>query len=99
VCGAFVVPRVSEASVRGRRVARTIWGEDSYNSVVMSTRRALRWLAAMVALLVFGTVVGLFWADTSDVAGSFAVATNIISVAGIVILLTVLALNRRRRVR
>jgi hypothetical protein len=53
----------------------------------------------MVALLVFGTVVGLFWADTSDVAGSFAVATNIISVAGIVILLTVLALNRRRRVR
>jgi hypothetical protein len=61
-------------SVRPRPAgARTIWGEDSYNSVVMSTRRALRWLAAMVALLVFGTVVGLFWADTSDVAGSFAV--------------------------
>jgi hypothetical protein len=51
----------------------------------------------MVVLLVFGTVVGLIWADTSDVAGSFAVATNIISVAGIVILLIILALNRRRR--
>jgi hypothetical protein len=74
-------------------------GADSYNSVVMSTRRALRWLAAVVALLVFGTVVGLIWADTSDVAGSFAVATNIIGVAGIVVLLSILALNRRKRVR
>jgi hypothetical protein len=65
----------------------------------MSTRRALHWLAAMVALLVFGTVVGLIWADTSNVAGSFAVATNIVSVVGIVILLIILALNRRQRVR
>jgi len=53
----------------------------------------------MVALLVFGTVVGLIWADTSNVAGSFAVATNIVSVVGIVILLIILALNRRQRVR
>ena len=53
----------------------------------------------MLALLVFGTVVGLIWADTSDVAGSFALVTNMISVAGILVLLIILALNRRRRVR
>ena len=65
----------------------------------MSTQRALRWLAAMVALLVVGTGIGLIWADTSDVAGLFAGATNIIGVVGIVILLIILARNRRPRVR
>jgi hypothetical protein len=65
----------------------------------MSTQRALRWLAAMVALLVVGTGIGLIWADTSDVAGLFAGATNIISIVGIVILLIILARNRRQRVR
>jgi len=65
----------------------------------MSTQRALRWLAAMVALLVVGTGIGLIWADTSDVAGLFAGATNIISVVGIVVLLIILARNRRQRVR
>jgi len=32
----------------------------------------------MVAVLVVGTIVGLIWADTSDVAGSIAVVTNIV---------------------
>jgi hypothetical protein len=65
----------------------------------ITTRRILYWLAAMVALLVVGTTIGLIWADTSDVAGSFAGVTNIISVVGIVILLIALAVNLRRRGR
>jgi uncharacterized membrane protein YtjA (UPF0391 family) len=52
----------------------------------------------MVALLVVGTIVGLIWADTSNVAGAFAGVTNVIGVVGIVVLLIVLARNRRRRV-
>jgi hypothetical protein len=65
--------------------------------VVITRRRILYWLAAMVALLVVGTVVGLIWADTSDVAGAFAVVTNVIGVVGIVLSLIALAVNRRRR--
>ena len=63
----------------------------------ISTRRLLYWLAAMVALLVVGTIVGLIWADTSNVAGAFAGVTNMISVVGIVVLLIALAVKRRRR--
>jgi hypothetical protein len=66
---------------------------------VITTRQIQFWLAGMVALLVGGTIIGLIWADTSNVAGSFAVVTNIISVVGIVILLIALALKRRRRER
>lgn len=51
----------------------------------------------MVVLFVVGTIVGLIWADTSDVAGAFAGVTNIVSVAGIVLLLLALAVKRRRR--
>jgi Na+/melibiose symporter-like transporter len=65
--------------------------------VSISTRRLLYWLAAMVALLVVGTIVGLIWADTSNAAGAFAGVTNVISVVGIVVLLIALAVNRRRR--
>ena len=50
----------------------------------------------MVALLIVGTVIGLIWADTSDVAGGFAVVTNIISGAGILLLLIALFVKRRR---
>ena len=64
---------------------------------VITTRRILYWLAAMVVLLVVGTTIGLIWADTSNVAGAFAGVTNIISVVGIVLLLIVLAVKRRRR--
>jgi len=65
--------------------------------VAVTTRRLLYWLAAMVALLVVGTIIGLIWADTSDLAGAFAGVTNIISAVGIVVLLIVLAMKRRRR--
>jgi hypothetical protein len=64
---------------------------------VITTRRLQYWLAATVALLVGGTIIGLIWADTSNVAGSFAVVTNIIGVVGIVVVLVALALKRRRR--
>jgi len=57
----------------------------------------LQWLAAMVALLVVGTVIGLIWADTSNVAGAFAGVTNVVSAAGIVVLLIALAVKRWRR--
>jgi hypothetical protein len=65
--------------------------------VSISTRLLLYWLAAMIALLVAGTVIGLIWADTNDVAGAFAGVTNVISVVGIVVLLIALAVKRRRR--
>ena len=51
----------------------------------------------MVAVVVVGTIIGFIWADTSDVAGSIAVGTNIIGVVGIVVLLIALAVTRRRR--
>jgi hypothetical protein len=51
----------------------------------------------MVALLVVGTIIGLIWADTSDVAGSIAVVTNIIGVLGIVFLLIALVVVTRRQ--
>ena len=63
----------------------------------ITTRRIVYGLGAMVALLVVGTIIGLIWADTSNVAGAFAVVTNIVSVAGIVILLIALGMKRRRR--
>jgi hypothetical protein len=63
----------------------------------ITTRRIVYWLAAMVVLLVVGTIIGLIWADTSDVAGAFAVVTNIVSGVGIVVLLIALAVKRRRR--
>jgi fumarate reductase subunit D len=51
----------------------------------------------MVALLVVGTIIGLIWADTSDVAGSIAVVTNIIGGVGVVILLILLVFVTRRQ--
>ena len=66
-------------------------------SGAITTRRILPWLAALVALLVVGTIIGLIWADTSDVAGAFAVVTNIVSVVGIVLLLIAFAVQRRRQ--
>jgi uncharacterized membrane protein YtjA (UPF0391 family) len=51
----------------------------------------------MVVLLIVGTVVGLIWADTSDVAGAFAGVTNVVSGVGIVLLLVALVMKRRGR--
>jgi membrane protein YdbS with pleckstrin-like domain len=66
---------------------------------VITKRRILYWLAAMVAVLVVGTIIGLIWADTSNVAGSIAVATNIVGAVGIVVLLIALAVVTRRQRR
>ena len=63
----------------------------------ITTRQIFYWLTAMVVLLIVGTVIGLIWADTSNVAGAFAGVANVISVVGIVILLIALALKRRHR--
>jgi uncharacterized membrane protein YdcZ (DUF606 family) len=64
---------------------------------VITTRRIFYGLAAMVALLVAGTIVGLLWADTSNLAGAIAVVTNIVGAVGVALLLIALALTRRRR--
>jgi hypothetical protein len=79
-----------------KRLAKRL-GETTIGAI--STRRIVYWLAAMVALLVVGTIIGLIWADTSNVAGSFAVVTNIVGVVGIVVLVIALAANLRRRGR
>jgi hypothetical protein len=63
----------------------------------MTRRRILYWLAAMVAVLVVGTIIGLIWADTSDGAGLIAVVTNIVGVVGIVFLLIARAVVTRRQ--
>jgi fumarate reductase subunit D len=51
----------------------------------------------MVAILVVGTIIGLIWADTSDLAGVIAVVTNIVGGVGIVLLLIALVVVTRRR--
>jgi hypothetical protein len=62
----------------------------------MDRRRIVYWLGVAVAVLVVGTIVGLIWADTSDVAGTIAVVTNIVGAAGIVVLLIMLVVSTRR---
>jgi hypothetical protein len=57
---------------------------------IISKRRILYWLAAMVAVLVVGTAIGLIWADTSDAAGVIAVVTNAVGGLGIALLLVAL---------
>jgi len=51
----------------------------------------------MVAVLVVGTIIGLIWADTSDVAGLIAVVTSVVGAVGIVFLLVALAVVTRRQ--
>ena len=72
---------------------------DGTSIGVITRRRIAYGLAAMVAVLVVGTIVGLIWADTSDVAGAIAVATNIVGGAGVALLLIALAVVTRRRRR
>jgi hypothetical protein len=64
---------------------------------VITRRRILYWLAAMVAVLVVGTIIGFIWADTSDVAGIIAVVTYIVGAVGIVFLLIAFAVVTRRQ--
>jgi len=65
----------------------------------MTRQRILYWLSAMVALLLVGTIIGLIWADTSDVAGMIAVVANIAGGVGIVVLLISLGVMTRRQGR
>ena len=62
----------------------------------ITKRRILYWLAVTAAVLVVGTIIGLIWADTSNVAGAIAVVTNILGGAGIVVLLIALVVVTRR---
>jgi fumarate reductase subunit D len=64
---------------------------------LISRRRILYWLAATVVVFVVGIIIGLIWADTSDVAGSIAVVTNIVGGVGIVALLIALGVVTRRQ--
>ena len=50
----------------------------------------------MLALLVVGTIIGLVWADTSNLAGGFAVVTNIVGGVGVLLLLIAFVVARRR---
>jgi hypothetical protein len=67
----------------------------SYDSHI-STRRILYGLAAMLALLVVGTIIGLIWAETSNLAGGIAVVTNIVGGVGVMLLLIALVATRRQ---
>lgn len=49
----------------------------------------------MVALLILGTIVGLIWADTSDLAGAVAVVTSVVGGVGVLLLLIALVVTRR----
>ena len=51
----------------------------------------------MVVVFVVGIIIGLVWADTSDVAGAIAGVTNIVGGIGIVVLLIALAIVTRRQ--
>jgi hypothetical protein len=62
----------------------------------MDRRRIVYWLGVAVAVLVVGTIIGLIWADTSDIAGTIAVATNLVGAAAIVVLLIMLVVSTRR---
>jgi len=57
----------------------------------------LYWLAVMVVVFVVGTIIGLIWADTSNVAGAIAGVTNVGAALGIVSLLVALGVVTRRQ--
>ena len=63
----------------------------------ITERRIFFGLVGMVTLLVVGLIVGVIWADTSDVAGAFAVVTNIVGAVGVVSLLIAFAVVTRRQ--
>jgi hypothetical protein len=86
-------PRYEEEGLAFRLVKR----QHESRLDVITKRRILYWLVATVAMLVVGTIIGLIWADTSDVAGFIAVVTNILGALGIVVLLIALAVVTRRQ--
>ena len=62
----------------------------------ITKRRILYGLAAMVVVFVVGLIIGLIWADTSDLAGVIAGITNVVAGAAILVLLIALAVVSRR---
>jgi hypothetical protein len=93
-----VPPSESPISPTTRRVGVSIAKRSHESRLdIITRRRILYWLAAMVVVLVAGTIIGLIWADTSDVAGFIAVVTNIVGAVGIVCLLIALAVVTRRQ--
>jgi ABC-type proline/glycine betaine transport system permease subunit len=62
----------------------------------ITKRRILYWLAAMVVVFLVGLIIGLIWADTSDLAGAIAGVTNVVAGAAILVLLIALAVVSRR---
>ena len=64
---------------------------------VITTRRILYGLAALVVVLVVGTIIGLIWADTSNIAGGTAVVTNIVGGVGVAFFLIALAVVTDRK--
>jgi ABC-type proline/glycine betaine transport system permease subunit len=64
---------------------------------IITRRRILYWLAATIVVFVVGIIIGLIWADTSDVAGFIAGVTNIVGGIGIVVLLILLVFVTRRQ--
>jgi len=50
----------------------------------------------MVVVFVVGLIIGLIWADTSDLAGVIAGVTNVVAGAAILVLLVALAVVSRR---
>jgi hypothetical protein len=51
----------------------------------------------MVAVFIVGTIIGLIWADTSNVAGAIAGVTNVGAGLGIVSLLVAFAVVTLRQ--
>jgi hypothetical protein len=78
-----------------RRGVRHDWTRSKLG--LISRRRILYWLAAALVVFVVGLIVGLIWADTSDVAGSIAGVTTIGGGLGIVALLIALVVVTRRQ--
>lgn len=74
--------------------SKPAWARVRFDAI--TRRRILYWLALMVGVLVVGTIIGLIWADTSNLAGSIAVASNVIGLVGIVALLVALVVVTRR---
>jgi membrane protein YdbS with pleckstrin-like domain len=77
-------------------LVRRFWSEYARH---ITKRRILYWLAVAVVLLVVGTIIGLIWADTSDVAGLIAGVTNVAAGVAIVCLLIAFAVVTRRQRR
>lgn len=79
-------------------MAKPVGGTPKGPRIIGITQQRIFYgLVGMVTLLVVGVIVGVIWADTSDVAGAFAVVTNIVGAVGIVSLLIALAVVTRRQ--